>query len=408
MPTPHKGEKQKDFVSRCIPTVLKEGTAKDNKQAAAICFSMFKQKHKQTNNQGVNSMDYIFNGQSIGGVADLLLANDMNPEALRLFQDDHGRGSWMTCYNAKGEPYSKLVSNAPATLRKEEWMMIDDLVVEEAKPELKLVGELRARGLVKNIPEGMGVTVLQYQTMGDITAATISMDPMRRSERDRPEFDIVNLPLPIIHKDGWFSLREVLVSRRNGTGIDTDTIRLATRKVAEEADSLALGTAASWTYGGGTVYGLINHPNRNTKLLTDPTTPGWTGATLLAEVLDMVAIAAADNYNGPYVLLYGPAWVPYLEDDYSAAKGDNTVLDRILRISKIESAIEVNSLTGFQLVLVQMSSDVVREIVGIDIAVVQWESDGGYRLNFKVIAMLVPQVRASISGNSGIVHGNTV
>ena len=41
MPTPNPNEPEEDFVSRCIPIVLEEGTAKDNKQAAAICYSMF-------------------------------------------------------------------------------------------------------------------------------------------------------------------------------------------------------------------------------------------------------------------------------------------------------------------------------------------------------------------------------
>jgi hypothetical protein len=46
MPTPKDGESEKDFIARCIPIVLKEGTAKDQKQAAAICFSMYKkEKH---------------------------------------------------------------------------------------------------------------------------------------------------------------------------------------------------------------------------------------------------------------------------------------------------------------------------------------------------------------------------
>jgi len=44
MPKPAKGESQKDFVSRCIPYVMKEGAAKDNKQAAAICYSMWERK----------------------------------------------------------------------------------------------------------------------------------------------------------------------------------------------------------------------------------------------------------------------------------------------------------------------------------------------------------------------------
>lgn len=46
MPTPDANEAEKDFVSRCIPVVLDEGTAKDNKQAAAICYSMFRQYNK--------------------------------------------------------------------------------------------------------------------------------------------------------------------------------------------------------------------------------------------------------------------------------------------------------------------------------------------------------------------------
>ena len=47
MPTPIKGENENDFVSRCIPVVIKEGTAKDSSQAAAICFSMLKRRNKK-------------------------------------------------------------------------------------------------------------------------------------------------------------------------------------------------------------------------------------------------------------------------------------------------------------------------------------------------------------------------
>lgn len=42
MPTPKKKESENDFVDRCIPVVLAEGTAEDGAQAAAICHSMFK------------------------------------------------------------------------------------------------------------------------------------------------------------------------------------------------------------------------------------------------------------------------------------------------------------------------------------------------------------------------------
>jgi len=41
------------------------------------------------------------------------------------------------------------------------------------------------------------------------------------------------------------------------------------------------------------------------------------------------------------------------------------------------------------------------------ITTVQWESQGGMRLNFKVMAIQVPQLRADYSSQSGIAHGTT-
>jgi hypothetical protein len=43
MPTPNKGESEAAFVKRCIPIVIKDGTAEDGSQANAICHSMYEQ-----------------------------------------------------------------------------------------------------------------------------------------------------------------------------------------------------------------------------------------------------------------------------------------------------------------------------------------------------------------------------
>ncbi len=48
MPKPRKGEKQSDFISRCVPIVISDKTAKDNSQATAICDSMYKTKMTET------------------------------------------------------------------------------------------------------------------------------------------------------------------------------------------------------------------------------------------------------------------------------------------------------------------------------------------------------------------------
>jgi len=41
MPTPEKGEKKEDFIDRCIPVVINDGTAKDGAQATTICNSIW-------------------------------------------------------------------------------------------------------------------------------------------------------------------------------------------------------------------------------------------------------------------------------------------------------------------------------------------------------------------------------
>jgi len=57
MPTPHSGETQDEYISRCIPMVLNEGTAKDGSQAAAICHSMWREHAKASMSDEVKLTD---------------------------------------------------------------------------------------------------------------------------------------------------------------------------------------------------------------------------------------------------------------------------------------------------------------------------------------------------------------
>jgi len=50
MPSPRKNEKQSDFVNRCVPYVIDEGTAKTRSQAVAICYSLYRRKRSPVAN----------------------------------------------------------------------------------------------------------------------------------------------------------------------------------------------------------------------------------------------------------------------------------------------------------------------------------------------------------------------
>jgi hypothetical protein len=61
MPIPKPGEKQKDFVNRCVPFVLREPKHKGMKpdQATAMCHSLYKEKQKGALNEALLEVEVI-------------------------------------------------------------------------------------------------------------------------------------------------------------------------------------------------------------------------------------------------------------------------------------------------------------------------------------------------------------
>jgi len=350
-------------------------------------------------------MDFILNGNATGSVAERLLASNFDVNALRPYIGADGR-AYITTTNAAGKLVAQPIHTNSATLRKDDWILLDTAIIKTAKARLKAVADLRGAGLEMNIPNGMGKTVLQSQNMSDITDAEITMDGLEKSKADRPNFELVNLPLPILHKDFSFSAREVNVSRNGGSPLDTTMAELAGDKVAEIAEKLLIGTQAGLTFGGGTIYGYTNFPSRLTKTITAPTASGWTAATTVTEVLEMIKQSQDAFHYGPYQVYYGPSWMPYMNDEYKL-QSDDMLAERLRRIDNIRGVSQLDYLTGFSILVVQFTSNVVREVVGMDITTVQWATEGGMKLNFKVMAILTPQLRADQSGNTGIVHGST-
>ena len=351
-------------------------------------------------------MDFLLNGQAHGDVAGTLLKNNFDVGVLRPFIGVDGH-SYVTI-NQNGAPKVVRLAHNAATLRKDEWILLDQAIVRAARPRLKAVADIRGAGLQFVIPNGMSKTVLDTETESDINEATVSMDGLRESTGDRPVFNLTHLPLPIIHKDFSFSARQIAVSRNGGSPLDTSTAEKAGRRVAEMAEQMLLGVGdiSSYAFGGGTIQGFTNFSSRNTKSLTAPTASGWTAATLVTQVLDMRKKAQDDYHFGPYMLYNSKDWDVYFDADYSTAKGDNTLRDRLLKIGGISGIQTLDYLTGWAIILVQMSPDVVRIVVGMEITTVQWESQGGMKQNFKVMAIMVPQLRADYNGNCGIVHGS--
>ena len=53
----------------------------------------------------------------------------------------------------------------------------------------------------------MGTTIVQHESVSEMTRAQVTMDGVTRAENDRVTFKLVSTPLPVIHHDFQISAR---------------------------------------------------------------------------------------------------------------------------------------------------------------------------------------------------------
>jgi hypothetical protein len=406
--------------------------------------------------------DYVLNGQGFGEIGAALGEMRFDPGLNRPYLDSQdilcvtvnsGRMKYdkkldklvphqvkMTVTEAVNRNLvNPMVVNA-TTMRKDDWLMMDRAVQKAARQRLRAYADLRSANTF-SVP-GMSKLVLEHERMTDTQEAVVDMDGIAEATADQTHFQLEGLPLPITSSAFHFSERRIAVSRNSGTPIDTTQAEQAGRRIAEKIEQTLIGVVTGMQYGdsnaafpysvGGSgtaakVYGYTNHPDRITK--TDITTPTATNSTTtLAEVLAMRDLAYAQNFYGPFMLYHSNDWDQFLDNDYgktdgtpgaNAAYGFAPSQTLRQRLRNIDGITDVRRLDFFeptlahQLLLVQMTSDVVRAVNGMEITTMKWPTVGGMQQNFKVMTIQVPQIRSQFIGSSqttsacGIVHGTT-
>ena len=89
------------------------------------------------------------------------------------------------------------------TLRKEEWIELDRVVLRAARYRLRAWADLAGTNSFGGF-NGMMKMILEHETMSDPGEAVVDMDGLTPGRRDRPKFQLQGLPLPIMHSDFSF------------------------------------------------------------------------------------------------------------------------------------------------------------------------------------------------------------
>lgn len=378
--------------------------------------------------------DFLVNGRGGGAVGDTLGKVRFDPGLLRpYFEPDTGQPcctintgkidqdgkpvfEQFTVNELRGMGINVPVHNA-TQLRKDEWIQLDRAVIRAARQRLRAWADLAGANTFGGF-NAMAKTILEHETMSDPGEAIVDMDGLSEGRSDSPRFKLEGLPLPITHSSFFFGLRKLSESRNNGTPLDTTMGEASSRRVAETIEKTTIGAVTGITYGAATdydtrtptVYGYRNFPQRITK--TNMTTPtGSNGPTVLTDWLALRDLLYDAKHYGPFMVYVNTQWDQYLDNLFSTSEPSaGTLRSRLLQIDGISDIRRLDYLdtsvsSNYDVLFVEMMPETARAINGMDITVVQWESHGGMQLNFKVMAIQVPQLRSDYNDNCGIAHG---
>ncbi len=284
-----------------------------------------------------------------------------------------------------------------ALLRHEEWQLIDAAVLDIARQRLNIVQDLIAAGLVQDLG-GLGVMISAYERSGDMSAANIDMAGVTPGDEDTIDFDLVQVPVPIIHKDFRINIRKLEASRKLGESLDVIQVRVAARRVTDQMETIVFNGASAINLNGASISGLTTQANINTVAGGD-----WgTINNIYTNVNSTIQAIEADYYFGPFNLYVAAIQYGQMRAIYTDGSGESA-LDRCLRGLPSLGAIKPSdTLTAGTAVMVQMTQDVIDLAIGQEITTVQWTEQGGMSLHYKVMTALAPRVKADKDGKSGI------
>lgn len=293
-------------------------------------------------------------------------------------------------------PVAGLHTNA--LLRHEEWKVIDAALLDVVRTQLVVVQDLINYGLVHPLG-GLGSTETSYERLYDMDEAQIDMDASTPGSEDRVAFDMITVPVPIIHKDFRINIRQLTSSRTRGDALDTTQVRIATRKVRDYLEGMVMN-GDNLVFGTNPIYGYTTHPARITGSATGDF---GTIANIHPTFVAMVNALEAVGFIGPFLFYVARTQYGEMRARYTDGSGESA-LEAALAIPGVDDIKPADTLAAGSLVAVNMMMETVDLAVGQDITPIQWDTMGGLIAHYKVMTAMVPRIKADSNSVCGVCH----
>lgn len=294
-----------------------------------------------------------------------------------------------------------------SALRNDEWAELDQAIASAAVAPLNMTQRMMTAGLTRPLG-GLGTLIAQYNQISEMTAANVSLSGNASGQKDRVDYDLVGVPVPVIFKEFELNQRYLEASRRLGDGIDTANGAAAARVVGEKVEDLLINGDSSINLNGNTIYGLTNHPDRNTETATNLGGGDFgTISNIIPTFSGILSALKADNYRGPYGVFVADTQYDQMAMSFYSDGSGQSALNRVLQIPQIQFIDSSAWLDAGEVVVVHLSRDVV-ELAYVQqywpITNLEWTSGDGMASNFKVMTVFAPLVKSDYAGRSGVFH----
>lgn len=291
-----------------------------------------------------------------------------------------------------------MIGNA-LPLPRDVWGMWDREGVEIQRTTLAVFNDLAAS---VSMPMPIGKLVHHFQTISDSGSVNISLDGRSKGRTDQPVYEYYGTPLPIIDSPFSYGWRQVEAGRSEGFQLDSASRANSMRTVAEKMESIALDGDASIVVGGAVLYGLRNHPRRNTRT-TGVALNGATGAQWLAEVTATLRLLHADNFKVPATLYVNwNDWFYATSTEFTTGY-PKTIAQRVLELGGLREIIPSDSVTAGQIIAVVKDRRVLQVLNGMPMTTrAQFRANPEDDYNFVTMAACSLEIKFDADLNCGI------
>lgn len=294
-----------------------------------------------------------------------------------------------------------IIGNA-SPLPKDVWGEWDREGIAIQRDVLSVFNDLAAS---VSTPMPIGKLVHHFQTISDSGSVNKSLDGRSKARTDQPLIQYHGTPLPILDSTFSYGWRQVEAARSEGFNLDPAARANAMFKVAEELELQTLNGDSTIVVNGSQLFGLRNHPNRNTRT-TGQNLSACTGVQWLAEVNATLALLHADNFFAPATLYVSWAnWRYATATDYSTSYAGKTIAQRILEDSGVAAVVPASRVPANEIIAVVKDRRTVQVLNGMPMTTrAQFRANPEDEYNFVTMAAAALEVKFDAAAKCGLAH----